>query len=190
MKHIWKPFLIVLLTVLLTACGKPAALPTEAMLPATPPETGVESEPQPTVPDVAGFTDASDIEPDEFCPGDDAWLPPTDEGLADTFWNYGCWGMDLLRDDRNPDFTGTARLIYREPPSEEFVNVYHGLWRMERSGLYLELSSDTGDQIRGSFPVLIDPSGEHLYITRSTEGTALPLFGEDTMSAELTLSYG
>lgn len=40
------------------------------------------------------------------------WLPPTDEGLADTTWVCDRWFMELRRGNGDPEYFGVAELSY------------------------------------------------------------------------------
>lgn len=146
----------------------------------------------PLVLDFTGFGDISAIDPG-YEPGygaDDWWLPPTDEGLADTIWVCDRWSIELYRGDGEADYAGTAQLYYQFADYQEFQLLYSGLWRMEGDCLRLEITDGTGTSASGSYPVLIDPSGEHLYIQQSRDGGCPPFFEEDMFSMELVLSYG
>ena len=141
--------------------------------------------------DITGLDYWSDS--DEWDPaGDDWWLPPTDEGLADSQWFCGeGWYMDLGRGNCDPDYAGIADLYYQSADGQEYQLFYSGVWRMEDDCLRLELSAGVGTSASGSFPVLIDPSGDHLYIQQSRDGyTCPPFFDDDMTSMELTRSYG
>lgn len=54
-------------------------------------------------------------------PGDDWWLPPTNEGLADTTWVCEDWTLELHYGDCDPDFAGLARLYHRFEDNEEYT---------------------------------------------------------------------
>lgn len=117
--------------------------------------------------------------------GDDGWLPPTDEGLADTSWVCEKWSLELCRGSTDPAWFGTA-VLCRWPGSIAGADeTREGFWRMENTCLCLEFPGQSG-----SFPVLIDPSGEHLYICQAADGTCPPFFDEDMAAMELILSYG
>lgn len=137
----------------------------------------------PLVLDFTGYADSPGYE----MPGDAWWLPPTDEGLADTTWVCGDWMLELSRGGSDPEFAGCAQLLH--PEDGEFKMVSSGVWRMEETCLHLELSAGAGASLSGSFPVLIAPSGDYLYMEKSAEGS-LPFFGEDCAAVELVLSYG
>lgn len=68
--------------------------------------------------------------------------------------------------------------------------VYSGDWRVEGDCLRLEIANKVGDRLYASFPVRIDPAGEHLYMTRSVDGISPPFFDGDMFSMTLTLRYG
>ena len=141
--------------------------------------------------DITGLDYWSDS--DEWDPaGDDWWLPPTDEGLADSQWFCGeGWYMDLGRGNCDPDYAGIADLYYQSADGQEYQLFYSGVWRMEDDCLRLELSAGVGTSASGSFPVLIDPSGDYLHIEQSKDDYARPPFFDDDMtSMELTRSYG
>lgn len=157
--------------------------------------TGVDY--NPLILDFTHFGDINGLDywdnPDKWQPvGDDGWLPPTDEGLADSQWNCGeNWFMELGRGSCDPDYAGIADLYYQSEDGQEFQMLYSGVWRMEGDCLRLELSAGVGSSAGGSFPVLIDPSGDHLYIQQSRDGyTCPPFFGDDVTLMELTRSYG
>lgn len=124
--------------------------------------------------------------------GDDWWLPPTDEGLADSQWACGeDWFMDLSRGNCNSDYAGVAELYHQSEDGQEYQLFYSGVWRMEGDCLRLELSTSVGASVGGSFPVLIDPSGDHLYIQQARDGSICPPFFDDDMTfMELIRSYG
>ena len=124
--------------------------------------------------------------------GDDWWLPPTDEGLANSQWSCGeDWYMELGRGNCDPDYTGIADLYYRFEDGQEYQLFYSGVWRMEGDCLRLELSAGVGTSAGGSFPVLIAPSGDYLQIQKSRDGyTCPPFFDDDMTFMELTRIYG
>lgn len=157
--------------------------------------TGVDY--NPLILDFTRFGDINGLDywdnPDGWEPaGDDWWLPPTDEGLADSQWNCGeGWFMELGRGNCDPDYAGTADLYYQLEDGQEYQLLYSGVWRMEGDCLRLELSAGVGTSASGSFPVLIDPSGDYLHIQQSRDGyTRPPFFDDDMTSMELTRSYG
>ena len=123
-------------------------------------------------------------------PGDGWWLPPTDEGLADTTWVCDRWSLELRRGSGDPAYFGTAELSHQFEDGEEYQRLYTGLWRMTDDCLELKLSAGAGMSTGGCFPVLIDQSGEQLYIQESRDGITPPFFGDDETSKGLTLSYG
>lgn len=123
--------------------------------------------------------------------GDGWWLPPTDWGLADTSWDYENWSMDLHWGDSGPNFSGTVDLYHRTEEGQLYEHAYSGNWCMNGDCLWLEIWDGAGTYISGNFPVLIDPSGEYLYIEQDWEnGVRPPFFGEETYCIDLTRSYG
>ena len=123
-------------------------------------------------------------------PGDDLWLAPTDQGLADTAWTCEHWLLELHWGNGGPGYSGTADLYYHEDEEQRYDIAYSGVWRMEGDCLEMELYGNY-ECIEGSFPVEIDPSGEHLYIERDRETDVCPpFFSDDMVCMELTLSYG
>ena len=139
----------------------------------------------PLILDFSRFGDVG--EPD---PEGDWWLPPTDEGLADTCWVCEYWSMELRRGGGDPEYAGTAEIYHRFEDTQEEQLFYSGVWRMEDDCLRLELSAGVGSSHSGSYPVLIDPSGEQLYIQQARDGMCPPFFDEDMTSMSLALSYG
>lgn len=141
--------------------------------------------------DISGLDYWGDSGEWEFA-GDDWWLPPTDEGLANSQWSCGeDWYMELGRGNCDPDYTGVADLYYRFEDGQEYQLFYSGVWRMEGDCLRLELSAGVGTSASGSFPVLIDPSGDYLQIQKSRDGyTCPPFFDDDMTFMELTRIYG
>lgn len=137
-----------------------------------------------------GFLEEEGNDMEDWDFGDDGWLPPTDEGLADTSWACEEWSMDLQRGSADPEFFGTALLYHWSGDGEETPPAWQGVWRMEDDCLRLEISAEAGDGVCGSFPVLVDPSGEHLFIQQADDGTCPPFFDEDMTAMELTFSYG
>ena len=123
-------------------------------------------------------------------PGDDWWLPPTNEGLADTTWVCEDWTLELHYGDCDPDFAGLARLYHRFEDNEEYTLLFRGVWRMEGDYLHMELCTDAGNTSGGACPVLISPSGEELYVYQSETGYSPPFMPYDITSMTLTLSYG
>lgn len=123
--------------------------------------------------------------------GSDMWLPPTDLGLANSTWNCGSWMLELRDGGGDPDYAGVADLSYQQEDGQEYQLAYSGAWRMEDDCLRLDLSAGVGTSLSGSFPVLIDLSGEHLVIQRDRNTYAgLPFFYDGEASVQLTLSYG
>ena len=123
-------------------------------------------------------------------PGDGWWLPPTDEGLADTTWVCGRWFMELRRGSGDPEYFGVAELSYQFEDGQEYQRLYTGAWRMTEDCLELMLSAGVGTSTGGCFPVLIAPSGEQLYIQESRDGISPPFFDDGVTSMTMTLSYG
>lgn len=128
--------------------------------------------------------EGNDMEDGDF--GDDGWLPPTNEGLADTNWVCEEWSLELFRGSEDPGWFGTAELCRWSAGVAGADETRDGFWRMEGDCLCLEFPGVSG----GSFPVLVDPSGEHLFIRQAADGACPPFFDEDMASMELTLSYG
>ena len=122
-------------------------------------------------------------------PGDDWWLPPTNEGLANTTWVCEDWTLELHYGDCDPDFAGLARLYHRFEDNEEYTLLFRGVWCMEGDYLHMELCTDAGNTSGGSCPVLISPSGEELYVYQSETGYTPPFMPYDITSITLTLSY-
>lgn len=123
-------------------------------------------------------------------PGDGWWLPPTNEGLADTTWVCEDWRLELHYGDCDPEFAGLARLYHRFEDNVEYTLFFRGVWRMEGDCLRMELCTDAGNTSGGACPVLISPSGEELYIYESETGYTPPFMTYDMSSITLTLSYG
>ena len=73
---------------------------------------------------VFGYTTGLD-----YPEGDDGWLPPTEEGLADTIWNCDSWRMELLRGSGDPDYFGVAELYHQFEDGQEYQCFYTGVWR-------------------------------------------------------------
>ncbi len=122
--------------------------------------------------------------------GDSWWLPPTDEGLADTTWVCDRWIMELRRGCGDPEYFGVAELFYQFEDGQEYQRLYTGVWRMSDDCLELMLSAGVGTSTGGCFPVLISPSGEELYIQESRKGLSPPFFDDDVTSMTMILSYG
>ena len=174
------------------------ALPTESIAPAEPTETTAPAEPtETTAPaeptesiapaeptDVADFPEPTDAEGGEL-PGDCWWLPPTDEGLADSEWSCGeDWRMEFLRGDCDPGYAGLVRILFQPREGQEYQLLYSGVWRMEDDCLSLKTVSPSGaDAFEGRFPLLISPSGDDLYIQQDRDTLVCPPFFDDDMSA-------
>ncbi|MBM6722664.1 hypothetical protein [Pseudoflavonifractor phocaeensis] len=136
---------------------------------------------------VTGLDYPEDWEPS----GDDWWLPPTDWGLAYTNWTCEQWYMEFGWGDSDPDYSGRIDLYHQPEDGQEYAYSYSGIWRMEGDCLYLDLSDGAGTRMSGSFPVLIDPSGESLHIQQDREtGVCPPFFGEGMTCMELIRAYG
>ena len=136
---------------------------------------------------VTGLDYPEDWEPS----GDDWWLPPTDWGLAYTNWTCEHWYMEFGWGDSDPDYSGRIDLYHQPEDGQEYAYSYSGIWRMEGDCLYLDLSDDAGTRMSGSFPVLIDPSGESLHIQQDREtGVCPPFFGEGMTCMDLIRAYG
>lgn len=127
------------------------------------------------------------------------YAAPTDMGLADTSWYCGGeWMMDLHGNDRTPGYSGSVELydhIYDGIEDETWDETwddpaYSGIWRMEGDCLRLELTDRSGNSFSGSFPVLIDLSGENLSIYQDYETLVCPPFFEEGItSMNLIPSY-
>ena len=136
---------------------------------------------------VTGLDYPEDWEPS----GDDWWLPPTDWGLAYTNWTCEHWYIEFGWGDSDPDYSGRIDLYHQPEDGQEYAYSYSGIWRMEGDCLYLDLSDGAGTRMSGSFPVLIDPSGESLHIQQDREtGVCPPFFGEGMTCMDLIRAYG
>ena len=136
---------------------------------------------------VTGLDYPEDWEPS----GDDWWLPPTDWGLAYTNWTCEHWYMEFSWGDSDPDYSGRIDLYHQPEDGQEYAYSYSGVWCMEGDCLYLELYDDACTHVSGSFPVLIEPSGDSLHIQQDREtGVCPPFFGEDMTCMDLARSYG
>ena len=154
---------------------------------------------EPLVLDFTKFGNGMDLEdwndPDNLEPaGDDWWVPPTEAGLADTGWVCDGWYLNLLGGDENPDYAGTAELYCQLEDGQENQLHYYGHAKMMDDCLQLIVSTGVGNTPSdgsGIFPVLIDPSGEYLYIQQDRDNGMCPPFFEDGVtSTVLTRSYG
>ena len=152
--------------------------------------TGVDYAPMLMDFGVFGYTTGLDYPWDWEPEGDDWWLPPTDEGLADTTWIYDDWLMELRCGECSPDYAGVADLYHRFEADADLTRVYSGVWRMEDDCLRLEVSDDAGNTVSGSFPILISPSGEEMHFQRSRSGEGVPFLPDGVDTIELALSYG
>ena len=133
---------------------------------------------------VTGLDYPEDWEPS----GDDWWLPPTE---AYTNWTCEHWYMEFGWGDSDPDYSGRIDLYHQPEDGQEYAYSYSGIWRMEGDCLYLDLSDGAGTRMSGSFPVLIDPSGESLHIQQDREtGVCPPFFGEGMTCMDLIRAYG
>ena len=136
---------------------------------------------------VTGLDYPEDWEPS----GDDWWLPPTDWGLAYTNWTCEHWYIEFGWGDSDPDYSGRIDLYHQPEDGQEYAYSYSGIWRMEGDCLHLDLSDGAGTRMSGSFPVLIDPSGESLHIQQDREtGVCPPFFGEGMTCMDLIRAYG
>ena len=136
---------------------------------------------------VTGLDYPEDWEPS----GDDWWLPPTDWGLAYTNWTCEHWYIEFGWGDSDPDYSGRIDLYHQPEDGQEYAYSYSGIWRMEGDCLYLDLSDGAGTRMSGSFPVLIDPSGESFHIQQDREtGVCPPFFGEGMTCMDLIRAYG
>lgn len=123
--------------------------------------------------------------------GDDWWFPPTDRGLADTSWSCGQWIIDMNWGDSAPEYSGTVWLYQQVDKEQEYKLMFSGVWRMEDDCLRLEIADSFGNSVGGCFPMLIDPSGDYIYMQQEREtGWCPPFFNEDMTSAELIRTYG
>lgn len=95
--------------------------------------------------------------------------------------------MDLGRRNCGPDYAGIADLYHQSEDGQEPQLLYSGVWQMEDGCLRLKLSAGMGTSADGSFPVLIDPFGDHLHIQQSRDGYTCPPFFDDNVTfMELT----
>lgn len=121
---------------------------------------------------------------------DAEWLPPTALGISGSWATEDGWMMDLGYEDAK-DSGGVA--IY-EPITEDgetYLSRYcHGTWRMEDDCLYLDIYDPSGAMIGGSFPVLISPSGDDLYMMAAADGACPPFFAEGMTGMGLLRTYG
>ena len=135
---------------------------------------------------IFGDTTGLDYSGDWNDPPDDGWwLPPTNEGLADTSWSWENWTMELRRGSGDPDYFGVAEL--RQLSGER--QAYTGVWRMSGDCLELMLSAGTGTSTGGCFPVLVDQSGDNLVIQQSRDGISPPFFENGVTTAGMSLNY-
>lgn len=143
----------------------------------------------PMLMDFSVFGDPSVInDPNVWNPlGDASWLPPTNEGLANTTWVYGDWMLDLAYGNCDPAYAGIAKLYNF---AESTNPAFHGVWRMNGDCLELEMSAGVGTSLSGCFPICISPSGEEMYFHRSSIGGGMPFLPYDMDAVYLTYSYG
>ncbi len=135
---------------------------------------------------IFGDTTGLDYPGDWNDPPDDGWwLPPTNEGLADTTWSCEGWIMELRRGSGDPDYFGVAELRQRSGGGQ----TYTGAWRMNGDCLELMLSAGVGTSTGGCFPVLIDQSGDNLVIQQSRDGISPPFFDDGVTTAGMSLVY-
>lgn len=124
------------------------------------------------------------------------WLPltdeygipivPTGEDYIPMLMDFGIWGYVT-----GLDYSGRIDLYHQPEDGQEYAYSYSGIWRMEGDCLYLDLSDGAGTRMSGSFPVLIDPSGESLHIQQDREtGVCPPFFGEGMTCMDLIRAYG
>lgn len=124
------------------------------------------------------------------------WLPltdeygipivPTGEDYIPMLMDFGIWGYVT-----GLDYSGRIDLYHQPEDGQEYAYSYSGIWRMEGDSLYLDLSDGAGTRMSGSFPVLIDPSGESLHIQQDREtGVCPPFFGEGMTCMDLIRAYG
>ena len=119
------------------------------------------------------------------------WFPPDLQTLAGSCWNCNHWSMELHPDEEAPEQPGAAALYYQAVEGEEYALAYSGIWRLEDSSLYLELSDGAGNTVSGSFPVQTDAYGEYLTIQQDPETlVSPPFFDEGVTSMELFRSFG
>lgn len=153
----------------------------------------------PLVMDFTLFGDVTGLDywgdPDGWEPtGDDWWVPPTEEGLADTCWVCDGWSLNLLGGGGDPNCAGIAELYCQFEDGQEYQLLYSGVWRMVDDCLQLIVSTGAGNlpsDASGVFPVLIDPSGDYLHIQQDRDnGMRPPFFDNDMSSMELIRSYG
>lgn len=153
----------------------------------------------PLVMDFTLFGDVTGLDywgdPDSWEPtGDDWWVPPTEEGLADTCWVCDGWSLNLLGGGGDPNCAGIAELYCQFEDGQEYQLLYSGVWRMVDDCLQLIVSTGAGNlpsDASGVFPVLIDPSGDYLHIQQDRDnGMRPPFFDNDMSSMELIRSYG
>ena len=99
--------------------------------------------------------------------------------------------MEFGWGDSDPDYSGRIDLYHQPEDGQEYAYSYSGIWRMEGDCLHLDLSDGAGTRMSGSFPVLIDPSGESLHIQQDREtGVCPPFFGEGMTCMDLIRAYG
>ncbi len=139
---------------------------------------------------VYGYTTGLE-KPDGWEPdGAGWWLPPTDVGLADTTWVCGDWMLELCYGDCGPEYAGTAELRRFLAGDVDLTMLFSGVWRMEDDCLWLDVSTDDGTVFRGSFPILLSPSGEQMHFQRARSGEGMPFLPDGVDTVDLTRSYG
>ena len=121
---------------------------------------------------VTGLDYPEDWEPS----GDDWWLPPTDWGLAYTNWTASTGtlssaGATATRTTPDASISTISRRMGRSMRTRIPAS---GVWRA--TACDLDLSDGAGTRMSGSFPVLIDPSGESLHIQQDRETGVCPPF--------------
>ena len=126
---------------------------------------------------------------DYYCFGDDCSLPPTNLGLIDTNWIYDNWYIAFSWSEEG-SYLGDVNIYYRKDVHQDYVLTFFGTWEMQEEYLVLDIFDTDGAYFGGTFPVLIDPSGEHLDIYRDPINKVNPpFFSENTPSLRLTLVY-
>ncbi len=145
----------------------------------------------PTMMDFSFFGCIDGLDSPEFGgEGDDFWLPPTDLGLDNSDWVFEDWYIELRMNDSTPGYAGSVQIFLQPAHAKPYDLLYGGQWRMEGDNLRLELSMDGNVWSREAFPVLIDPSGDYLYIQQAQNGQCPPFFPEDTTCLTLARAYG
>ena len=123
--------------------------------------------------------------------GDGWWLPPTNEGLQNTYWVCGAWAIEFLSGDSEPGYAGSAYVYFQPQEYQEYELVRAGVWRMEDDCVRLKLTAPVIDgNVDAAFPILIAPSGEEMHFQRARTGEGMPFLPDGLDSIDLTLSYG